>query len=673
MKTVVVVQARLGSVRLPRKVLMKLGPVPALELLLNRVQRARRIDDVVVAIPDDAANDYLEEFLNDLGVQVFRGSESDVLARFRGAADMLSADIVVRVTGDCPLVDPDIVDHVVELVLEGNSDYASNIDPPSFPDGMDVEAFPIEILRLADDRAIDSFDREHVTPLIRRELAVNKMNMHWPIDESALRLTLDDKSDLEILDCIVAHFSPREDFGWQEVVSFCKESGIGQPTIEMRNRGAHMSSGEKLWQRAKTVIPGGNMLLSKRPDMFLPGGWPTYFSKASGCQVWDLDGRQFTDMSIMGVGTNILGYGYPSVDEAVHGAVDAGNMSTLNCPEEVLLAEQLVTMHPWSEMVRFARTGGEANAVAVRIARAATGRKKIAVCGYHGWHDWYLAANLSGDDSLSSHLLPGLSPKGVPADLEGSIVTFRYNDIETARDLIERRDLAAVVMEVSRSLGPDPGFLEQIRALTSAHGTVLMFDECTSGFRQTFGGLHKMYGVNPDMAMFGKALGNGYAVTAVVGRRNVMEAAQSTFISSTFWTERIGSVAGLATLRAMEEIGSWELITETGAYIKHCWTDLAKKNGITLSVGGLDALASFSFESDRAQHYKTLITQEMLKKGFLASTAIYVSIAHTRDLVDGYLEELDKVLALISECEQGRDIESLLEGPVASTGFIRLN
>ncbi len=673
MKTVVVVQARLGSVRLPNKVLMKLGTTPALELLLRRLQLAKKIDSVVVAIPDDATNDPLENFLEVLGVRVFRGSELDVLARFRGAAEMSSADIVVRVTGDCPLVDPDIVDDVVELVLKDKFSYASNIDPPSFPDGMDVEAFPIEILRLADQLAKDPFDREHVTPLIRRELAVKKSNLLSPVNVSTFRLTLDDKSDLDTLDRIVSHFEPRQDFGWLEVVSFCRESGIGQPEIERRNQGAQMSSGQKLWHRAKLVIPGGNMLLSKRPDMFLPGGWPTYYSRASGCHVWDLDGRRLIDMSIMGIGTNILGYGYPAVDEAVHGAIAAGNMSTLNCPDEVLLAEQLVAMHPWSEMVRFARTGGEANAVAVRIARAATGRAKIAVCGYHGWHDWYLAANLTGDDSLSGHLLPGLSPEGVPTDLKGSILTFKYNDLEAVRSLIEQGDLAAVVMEVSRNMGPDPGFLEQIRALTSKHGTVLMFDECTSGFRETLGGLHKKFGIEPDMAMFGKAMGNGYAVTAVVGRRNVMEAAQSTFISSTFWTERIGSVAALATLRAMEGISSWTTITETGAYVKRCWMDLANKYGLALSIGGLDALASFTFESNRAQHYKTLITQEMLKKGYLASTSIYVSVAHKKDLVEGYLEELDKVFALISECEQGRDVMSLLEGPVASTGFTRLN
>jgi glutamate-1-semialdehyde 2,1-aminomutase len=136
------------------------------------------------------------------------------------------------------------------------------------------------------------------------------------------------------------------------------------------------------------------MLLSKRAEMFLPDQWPAYFSKAKGCKVWDLDGKEYIDMSIMGIGTNTLGYGHPEVDEAVHQTVTAGNMSTFNCPEEVYLAERLVELHPWADMVRLARSGGEANAVAIRIARAASGRDKVAICGYHGWHDWYLAANL---------------------------------------------------------------------------------------------------------------------------------------------------------------------------------------------------------------------------------------------------------------------------------------
>jgi len=433
------------------------------------------------------------------------------------------------------------------------------------------------------------------------------------------------------------------------------------------------NSGQKLWKRAQHVIPGGNMLLSKRPDQFLPEYWPAYFSKAHGCTVWDLDDNALTDMSIMGIGTNTLGYGHPQVDAAVTKTVRDGNMSTLNCPEEVYLAERLVAMHSWAEMARFARTGGEANAIAVRIARAATGKSKVAICGYHGWHDWYLAANLGTENTLAGHLLPGLEPNGVPENLRGSVLTFNYNRIDELEALISTHELGAIMMEVSRNYGPEDNFLQKVRDLATKHGIVLMFDECTSGFRQTFGGLHKMYGVEPDMAMFGKALGNGYAITAVLGKRSVMEAAQNTFISSTFWTERIGPTAALATLDVMEQTKSWEIITKMGQYITEQWQSIAQSTGIAIRTNGLPALTSFSVDSKHALEYKTLIAQEMLKKSYLAGTSIYVATVHTKEIVDRFFTELEPVFALIKECEDGRDVKALLDGPTCSSGFKRLN
>ena len=434
-----------------------------------------------------------------------------------------------------------------------------------------------------------------------------------------------------------------------------------------------VGSGQALWKKAKTMIPGGNMLLSKRPEMFLPDQWPAYFSKAKGCKVWDLDGKEYIDMSIMGIGTNTLGYGHPEVDEAIRQVIQKGNMSTLNCPEEVYLAEKLIELHPWAEMVRLARTGGEANAIAIRIARAASGKEKVAVCGYHGWHDWYLSANLADDHNLDGHLLPGLEPRGVPRNLKGTVFPFRYNQYEELENLVKRENIGIVKMEVQRNEAPHPGYLQKIRKLCSDRGIVLIFDECTSGFRETFGGLHKKYGVDPDMAMFGKALGNGYAITAVIGRRRIMEAAQSTFISSTFWTERIGPTAALKTLEVMKRERSWEKITRTGQAIQQGWTALAAKHGLDIEHFGLPALAGFSFKSHDRLKYKTLITQVMLKRGFLAGNTVYSSTVHDSRTVATYLDGMDKCFAIIAGCENGEGIDELLEGPVCHAGFARLN
>ena len=436
---------------------------------------------------------------------------------------------------------------------------------------------------------------------------------------------------------------------------------------------ADLGIGQKLWKRAKHVIPGGNMLLSKRAEMFLPEQWPAYFSKAKGCKVWDLDGKEYIDMSIMGIGTNTLGYGRAEVDEAVRLTVSSGNMSTLNCPEEVYLAEKLVELHPWADMVRFARAGGEANAIAIRIARAASGKDKVAFCGYHGWHDWYLSANLGDEKGLDGHLLPGLEPNGVPQNLRGSALPFSYNKFAELETLVNAHDVGVIKMEVVRSTVPQDNFLQKVRELATNRGIVLVFDECTSGFRQTFGGLHKMYGVEPDMAMFGKALGNGYAITGIIGRREVMEAAQSTFISSTFWTERIGPTAALATLKVMEQIQSWDIITQIGLSIRKGLQQLADKHALKIDHWGLPALTGFTFQCQNALAYKTLITQEMLAKGYMAGNSVYACIDHVPEVVDAYFAALDPIFALVKECEEGRDVMSLLAGPVCHGGFRRLN
>jgi glutamate-1-semialdehyde 2,1-aminomutase len=435
-----------------------------------------------------------------------------------------------------------------------------------------------------------------------------------------------------------------------------------------------MGKGQDLYERAKKVIPGGTMLLSKRPEMFLPDNWPSYFSKAKGCKVWDLDGKEFLDMSIMGIGTNTLGYGHDEVDEAVIKTVTNGNMSTLNCPEEVWLAEELIRMNPWADMVRFARSGGEANAIAIRIARAASGKDKVAICGYHGWHDWYLSTNHNQGDGLSGHLLPGLDPSGVPKNLKDTVFPFHYNNIAELENLVNLHDIGVIKMEVVRNFGPEDNFLQKVRDLATKKNIVLVFDECTSGFRETYGGIFKKYGVEPDVAMFGKTIGNGYALTAVVGKRDVMEAAQKTFISSTFWTERIGPTAALKTLEVMKQIKSWEIITANGLMMQKGWKELASSNDLKIMISGIPSLTTYSFESVDALKYKTYVTQEMLKMGFLASTNFYASIAHKKEHFDAYFVALDKVYKLIAACENDhKNIDELLEGPVCHAGFKRLN
>lgn len=675
MRVVAIVQARMGSTRLPNKVMKLVGGFPMIELLLARLSRAREVNEIVIATSVDPRNEPLAQHVQALGYQCSRGSENDVLDRYVQAARSARADVVIRITGDCPLVDPVLVDDAVRHFMAVDVDYLSNTSPPSYPDGLDIEVFTLAALERAALETQKEFDHEHVTPYLRESGKFRQKSISNDEDLSSLRWTVDEPADFEVITRVFEYFAPNIHFGWQQVLQLQQtHPNIFQANKQLiRNEGANMGTGQKLWKRAKQVIPGGNMLLSKRAEMFLPEQWPAYFSKAKGCKVWDMDGKEYIDMSIMGIGTNILGYGNDEVDAAVQQTVAAGNMSTFNCPEEVYLAEKLVELHPWADMARLARSGGEANAIAIRIARAASGKDKVAVCGYHGWHDWYLSANLGDDENLAGHLLPGLEPKGVPQNLRGTVFPFNYNNYAELEALVDKHDIGVIKMEVVRNKGPEDNFLHKVRKLATDRGIVLIFDECTSGFRQTFGGLHKMYGVEPDMAMFGKALGNGYAITATIGRREVMEAAQSTFISSTFWTERIGPTAALKTLEVMERVKSWETITQTGLAIRQRWQQLADKHGLKIDHWGLPALTGFTFQSPNALAYKTLITQEMLAQGYLAGNSVYVCTEHTPEVLKQFFDTLDPVFGLIKECEEGRDVMGLLKGPVCHGGFKRLN
>jgi glutamate-1-semialdehyde 2,1-aminomutase len=677
MKIVALVQARMGSTRLPNKVMKPICGIPLIELLLTRLSKSKELDEIVVVTSVDKSNTPLVDHVCKLGYACEQGSEHDVLERYVNAARKYGADIVVRITGDCPIVDSDLVDEVIRQFKVKNVDYFSNTNPPTYPDGLDVEVFTFSALEVSSREAQSNFDREHVTPFLinHKQFSKEVMNNHENL--SHLRWTVDEPNDLQVITKIFNFFAPDILFSWQQVLYLQRKNPdlfVGNQQLK-RNEGASMGSGQKLYKRAKTIIPGGTMLLSKRPEMFLPDQWPAYFSKSKGCRVWDLDDKEYIDMSIMGIGTNILGYGHPEVDEAIIETVNKGNMSTFSCPEEVYLIEKLVEMHPWANMGRLARAGGEINAIAIRIARAATGRDKVAICGYHGWHDWYMSTNLNSDKSLDGHLLPGLQTNGIPRGLLGTTLPFNYNDIEQLEKLIfdNPEQIAAIKMEVSRSEVPTDNFLKKVRKLATDNNIVLIFDECTSGFRETFGGLHKKYGVDPDLAIFAKALGNGYAISACIGREEIMSAAESTFISSTFWTERVGPTAALKTLEVMEREKSWEAITNTGVNITNRWTKLAKKYELDISTWGLPALNGFSFLCENNLAYKTLITQEMLREGYLAGTNVYVCINHTPEVVANFFEVLDPVFALIKECDQGRDVMSLLNGPICHSGFNGLN
>lgn len=428
-------------------------------------------------------------------------------------------------------------------------------------------------------------------------------------------------------------------------------------------------------ERGGRIIPGMTQLLSKRPDMFSRGIWPTYFDRAQGATVWDLDGHCYLDMSIAGIGANILGYADPDVDEAVRQAIVRGVSSSLNCPEEVELAELLCSLHPsFSERVRYTRSGGEAMAVAVRIARAKTGRDVVAFCGYHGWHDWYLAANVGTENALGEHLIPGLAPVGVPKGLAGTALPFRFNRVEELEAIIacHREDLAAIVLEPLRDHDPTPEFVEAVRHYADESGAVLILDEISSGFRLNSRGAHELFGYRPDIAVFSKAMGNGYAIAAVIGKAAVMEAAQESFISSTCWTERIGPVAALATIRKHRRIRAANRLVALGESVQKGWTELLKKHDLKGRVSGMFPMSHLHFDYPEALAVKAYFIQLMLERGILASTLYYAMWAHRDEDVARYLGACDEAFASIRESIDRGDVVSLLRGNPSVAGFHRL-
>lgn len=435
-----------------------------------------------------------------------------------------------------------------------------------------------------------------------------------------------------------------------------------------------MNQGLALWERAVKAMPGGNGLLSKRPDRYAPDLWPTYYSKAKGVHIWNLEGKEYIDMAQMGIGAAILGYSNDEVNEAVKKAIEEGVSTTLNAPEEVLLAEKLLALNPFAGGVKFTRTGGEAMAMAARIARAYSKKDKIAFSGYHGWHDWYLAANLASTEGLTQHLLPGLEPKGVPQGLSHSIFPFEYNNLEELENILRLQDVGTIILEGARYDFPTDEFIKGVQRLAKQYDCLIVVDEITSGWRMTDGGVYKLNGLDPDIVVYGKAMGNGFAISTVVGKKQVMDIAQETFISSTFWTERVGFVAALKTLEIIKREKVWEHLNHIGMLIGEGWLQLAQKHGLALTVTEFKPLISMKFDyGERNSAVITYFIQEMLARGYLAATSVYVSYAHTEEIVENYLKAVDAVfekLAMLLEEKNG--LLNALKTRLRSDAFKRL-
>ena len=430
----------------------------------------------------------------------------------------------------------------------------------------------------------------------------------------------------------------------------------------------------ELYQLARRLFPYGTQLFSRRPELGAFGQAPVYFERMKDAHFWDVDGNEFIDTA-MGVGPVILGYAYEKVDNAVKAQIEKGVLGSINHALEIEVAQAIVDMVPCAEMVKFCKSGGEADAIAVRIARGYTGKEKVLFCGYHGWHDWYLAANLESDSTLDQHLLPGLSPKGVPRSLAGTILPFEYNNLDQLSALLKEHagDVACIIMEPTRFRQPDQGFLEGVRQLADEHQVLLIFDEVITGFRMAKGGAQEYFGVTPDLATFAKAIANGYPLAAVAGRREIMESQADNFISSTYWSDTVSLAAGLATLNEIKTEPVIETINRTGRTLISGFKQIAEKSDLHVDVAGhgFDFTLVFDYRALTGK-IMTLFIQEMVARGIYTNGVFYPCYTHTDEDIDKILSAADEVFGLLKKGISENRIEQLLKAPMRQSGFRRL-
>jgi glutamate-1-semialdehyde 2,1-aminomutase len=441
-------------------------------------------------------------------------------------------------------------------------------------------------------------------------------------------------------------------------------------------RGNRVPRSLALYRRALELIPGGTQLVSRRPTRYANGVSPVYAVRARGARFWDVDGNEYIDW-VSGIGAIILGYCDPVVDEAVREQMACGTMYSINHELEIELAEELARTIPCAEMVRYAKCGGEACAIAVRIARGATGRDLVLFCGYHGWHDWYLAANLAAEANLNAHLFPGIEPIGVPRGLAGTALPFPYGNLAALGQLLDdhRGQVAAVIMEPLRSELPPAGYLEGVQQLCRQHGAVLVFDEVSSGFRIRVGGVQEYLGVTPDLAVFAKAISNGYPMAAVVGRRAVMEAAGRMFISSTYWSDTLGLRAALTTIREVRRRNVPGYLHRLGLELQERLNRAAEESGLRVRCGGLSVHPALQFQTDDAAvkgNLATLFIQEMAKRGCHGYTSFYLNAAQGAAELEQTVAAAREVFALMQDGLTRGALDRLLECDRQQDAFRRL-
>jgi glutamate-1-semialdehyde aminotransferase/spore coat polysaccharide biosynthesis protein SpsF (cytidylyltransferase family) len=677
---VAIIQARMGSSRLPGKTLADVAGCPLLLRVVERVRSARRVDKVVVATTDRSSDDPIADLCQQEGIECFRGSEDDVLDRFYRTADANRADSVVRITADCPLIDPAVIDKVIVRFQAGNCDYVSNTLRYTYPDGLDTEVFSFAALERAWRDAKKPSEREHVTPYLRTgEFRLANVESESPVPLGRHRWTVDYPADLEFVRRVYEAFSTNQHFGYQDIFHLLKErpelatiqaetitnEGYYKSLYQQAKPGSaprrSLARSQEWLERARLVIPGCAQTFSKGYTQYVQGVAPVFLERGKGCRVWDVDGNEYIDY-VQGLLPNILGYAHDEVNAAAAAQLKEGHSFSLPHPIEVRLAERLTRLIPCAEMVRFGKNGSDATSGAVRAARAFTGRDRIACCGYHGWQDWYIGSTTRN--------------AGVPAAVRQLTHPFIYNDLTSLEKLFDEHpsEFAAVIMEPFNFVEPTAGFLARVKELAHKNGALLIFDEICSGFHFGLGGAQRLFGVTPDLACFGKAMGNGFPISCVLGRADVMRTFSEIFFSFTFAGETASMAAAMKVLDILEGTDALARIEANGRTLQDGVNAMVKQAGLGARVKTMGrpqwSLLKFTEENGAdSPLLKNLFQQEAIKRGVLLLVTHNMTAAHDGPAIHQTLEAYAEVLKTLADWLQDSDPARFLEGAMSQPVF----
>lgn len=673
-KAVAIIQARMDSSRLPGKVLMDLSGKPVLQWCVDAVRATKGIDEVVVATSDEANDNGVEEYCNANNIKCFRGSKDNVLERMVNAAKDSDADIVMRLTADCPLLDPDICDAVLYLLNKEECDYASNVEPPTWPDGVDCEAMTLKALETALAKATTTYEKEHVTVYLQNNQTEFKTrNLVCPLPHlHEERWTLDDQGDLDFLQQVTSHIGSDKPPSYMQVLDVLHNN----PDIykvrkaATRNEGAQINfmnqpegvdgnksfeKSKKALERAEKTVPLGSQTFSKSKIQYPPGASPLFLTHGRGGRVWDVDGNEYVDF-VCGLLPISLGYCDPDVDYAIRTQLDRGISFSLATELESELAERLVEHVPCAEMVRFGKNGTDATSAAIRLARAHTGRDRIIALGYHGWQDWYIGATTRN--------------LGVPKVVSDLTQRLPHNDIDAVKKAVSEHkgEVAAIILEAASGEEPKEGYLEELRALTEEEGIVLVFDEIIMGFRQHIGGAQAYYGVTPDLASFGKGMANGMPLSAIVGKAEIMRLMEDIFYSGTFGGEALSLAASIATVDKMVRVNAIDHMHKTGQKLADEVTALIKQYQLEhvfqlIGIAPWKIMAIHATDTVADNIIQTRFLTEMFRHGILTGGTHNICYAHNDEDIAKTIYAYDQTLALIKEELDNNSIEKNLAVP----------